>query len=391
MILVGVFAGSAVFSALYDHLGLVGIGAYLAVFLGLVAGGSLVYYPLVRLLCGSEILGARDWIVVEIEWAFSYAKFKLVPDDVGVLVPDGNRIILFTNTAKYDLTEELIRTRVVSPTPTSKSRAIALEFDEDEPTRVIRPVQPSLNLLVHGDPQRRIDWFLAEIDLWNPSHDHLATPARSRRIPRWRLAAGFAGVLILHLGISAIRHRDSDGGFVEDRSVEAGEVFGNVCNGKAYDASRIRLEGIRKLVVPQDVSIRAGQEGGIDVYAAKSLDFFGHPPDSMGISESRRWMGAAMKVEGDELRLSTYGQWDSNIEGGLQIHLLLVVPPGVQVSRSLASDSSPSCSRGWPEGEPSFQRPTNPIRYGMMACGGGWRPLHQRPDPDRHGTADPAD
>ena len=100
-------------------------------------------------------------------------------------------------------------------------------------------------------------------------------------------------------------------------------------NGRAYDRSTIDLGGLAIIVVPDDAKVeRTGRGGRTEIYMEKSQSFGGHPGKQMSIRDARKRMGCVKKVEGDKLVIATYGEWDSNIEGGSFLKRLLIRVPG---------------------------------------------------------------
>jgi hypothetical protein len=66
---------------------------------------------------------------------------------------------------------------------------------------------------------------------------------------------------------------------------------------------------------------------------AKTLNYGGHPGELMTIRKMREDMGCASREDGDTLLIRTFGEWDSRIEGGAYITLVVVVPNGVEVEQ----------------------------------------------------------
>src|SRR5258708_644991 len=55
-------------------------------------------------------------------------------------------------------------------------------------------------------------------------------------------------------------------------------------NGTAYDRSAVDLGKARKIILPHDAVVRrAGETAKFELFMAKTLAFFGHPPEPMSI------------------------------------------------------------------------------------------------------------
>lgn len=103
-------------------------------------------------------------------------------------------------------------------------------------------------------------------------------------------------------------------------------------NGWAYDRATLDLGNHKGVVVPDDARVeRAGEAGRIEVFMEKSLNYGGHPPDPMSIRIQRKKMGCVHKIERDKVVVATYGEWNSNIEGGTSMKVLIRVPDGLLV------------------------------------------------------------
>jgi hypothetical protein len=78
-------------------------------------------------------------------------------------------------------------------------------------------------------------------------------------------------------------------------------------------------------------------------------------------------MGCAVKTEGDALAVGIYGEWDSHIEGGADMKLVVVVAEGLAVEhrKGLSRDKSSCWDRV----------------AGSMAA--GWKAIPDEPDPER--------
>ena len=173
----------------------------------------------------------------------------------------------------------------------------------------------------------------------------------------------------------------------EDSSIVLAELWKTVNgreveNGTAYDKTQMDLEKHTKLVVPENVKIRTdGPAGKIQIFMAKTLAYAGHPPESMSIRQMRNQMGCAVKSENEILIVGPYGEWDSHIEGGASIKLIIVLPKGVTVEKRKGlpeevRKSQDRVKRGRP-GKKTEERETSP------QFSKGWKALVSEPDPQR--------
>ncbi len=134
-------------------------------------------------------------------------------------------------------------------------------------------------------------------------------------------------------------------------------------NGVIRETGRLDVSGITTLIIPETATVRVGTASNrVEIRMEKELTFFGHPPHPMDIRKARDYLGCAYKKEGDTVTLATYGEW-SSMEGGAQVRLLLLVPPGIAVARrpDLSGDNSiakPADAFAWMEliDSPQFRR-----------------------------------
>lgn len=161
-----------------------------------------------------------------------------------------------------------------------------------------------------------------------------------------------------------------------------------ITNGSVYDVATIDLAGFKTVRVPTGSQVtREAADGVAHLHMRKALFFVGYPPKPIDLLTARRAMGCAWKADGERLILGTFGEWDSQIEGGAAMSLLLVVPSSVSVEfaddlsgeSSLAAEQDPDAwlkhgdaeSRHWySAGAPAF----------------GWIPLPSTPDPSRRAS-----
>jgi hypothetical protein len=142
---------------------------------------------------------------------------------------------------------------------------------------------------------------------------------------------------------------------------------GRIQNGWAYDRAVLALPEGAVLVVPGNVRVeRSGSESRVEVFIEKHLGYHGYLNDPLSIQEQRRFMGVARKDDAKKVQLSTYGEWNSNFEGGASVLLLIRVPAGVQVN--LLPIPAPKRGR-------EFTIPT------AVALAPGWQALSVEPDP----------
>lgn len=139
-----------------------------------------------------------------------------------------------------------------------------------------------------------------------------------------------------------------------DQSVEydTHEMWGNrwsVQNGTAYDRSTLELGAAKSLVLPEGTTVRRGGAAGtVELFMGKTLSFGGHPSEPVSIRTVRTRMGCAVKVEGDALVVATFGEWDTGVEGGTWMRLLLaVVPDGVTVEHRKGLVGWDSAGQEW--------------------------------------------
>jgi hypothetical protein len=145
-------------------------------------------------------------------------------------------------------------------------------------------------------------------------------------------------------------------------------------NGKAYDRAALELNGAVAIVVPDTAKIeRDGRPGYIEIYMEKSQSFGGHPAERTSIRDSRKHMGCVKKVEAGKLVVATYGEWDSNIEGGnFLTHLLIRVPADMKVEARKGLSGPIKYRRGGPP-----QTRDDGIEPGKH----GWEIVPDEPDP----------
>ncbi len=156
-------------------------------------------------------------------------------------------------------------------------------------------------------------------------------------------------------------------------------------NGTAYDQAAVDLGKAKKVVLPDSATIRRAREAGkVQLFMAKTLSFGGHPPEPMSIRGARKNMGCAVQVEEDSLVVATYGEWESRIEGGAHMKLLVIVPDGVEIEQRKGLSGPGSAGREW-----HGQYLTKPkdaqggYWYGPASPADGWTAVPAVPDGTR--------
>jgi hypothetical protein len=151
-------------------------------------------------------------------------------------------------------------------------------------------------------------------------------------------------------------------------------------NGTVYERARIDVQGVRKVVFPKDAIVRRthGPEA-VQLFMAKQLQFFGHPPAPINLQSAHAYLGCAIRKDSDALLVATYGEWGSK-EGGARVHLLALVPEGLPVDQrgdlsgpqSLANQGAELSSAG-----PGYW-------YGARAPAKDWTAVPSSPDPEKN-------
>jgi hypothetical protein len=199
------------------------------------------------------------------------------------------------------------------------------------------------------------------------------------RMVKWFLVA-LGMLLLIPSGLWLAGWRPNFNG-----SIELDDQFGNVENGSAYDRAAVDLSDARKLILPHNAVVRrAGEPGKIQFFMKKTLQFVGHPPKSMSIRDARQNMGCAVKSEGGDLLVATFGEWDSHIEGGTQMKLVASVPDGIAIEQRQELSGTKSAGQEW-HGQ-YLTRPKDArggYWYGPASPGAGWAAVPDVPDLDR--------
>jgi hypothetical protein len=188
----------------------------------------------------------------------------------------------------------------------------------------------------------------------------------------------FAGLVVL----PSCNSPRPDPSIVVDESLR---VDPEVENGTAYDRSVLELGKAKKVVLPDNATVRrAGEAGKVQLFMAKTLAFVGHPPEAMNLQGARKNMGCAIRADGDAFVVATYGEWDSRKEGGASMKLVVVVPDGVEVEQRKGLSGPDSTGREW-QGQ-YLTKPKDAqggYWYGPASPAEGWTALPAVPDPER--------
>jgi hypothetical protein len=155
-------------------------------------------------------------------------------------------------------------------------------------------------------------------------------------------------------------------------------------NGSAFEFATISPGNHRKLIVPENALVQhTASNGDIEILMKKTLEFAGHPPKPMSIRNARNKMGCAIRSEGREIILGTFGEWGS-MEGGSSLRIILIVPdelevevrPGLFGPKSEAQDSPGQyLTRPKEMGQDYW--------YGPAAPKQGWNRVPDEPDSQR--------
>ncbi len=145
-------------------------------------------------------------------------------------------------------------------------------------------------------------------------------------------------------------------------------------NGSAFDQAAVELEGARKVIVPDTAVVRPGGDGQrLQIFMRKALAYRGQSAEPLGIRTTRNQMGCATRSEAGALAVATFGEWDSRIEGGASMGVVVLVPTGVEVEKR------PGLSG--PQEEDRVAHAHHPTRPKEVRA--GWTAVPDVPDPDR--------
>ncbi len=165
-------------------------------------------------------------------------------------------------------------------------------------------------------------------------------------------------------------------------SIIRGYQFENVENGSVFDKAAINIGEFKKVILPDNAKIdRMGEHGRIYIFMEKKQGFAGHPSHRMTLLGVRKNMGCVSKIEGDALLVATLGEWDSHIEGGATMKLMVIVPNNVEVEfrKGLSGEDSVGHRANRIVEEREFYEDDRTWKFPAR----GWTPIPDMPDPDR--------
>ncbi len=143
----------------------------------------------------------------------------------------------------------------------------------------------------------------------------------------------------------------------------------------AFDKATLEIASNTALVVPDNAKIEhIDAKDRIEIFLQKIQSFGGFPPQQMSIRVTRKGMGCVKKLEVGKTIIATYGEWDSNIEGGTFIGGLVVrVPDSAKVESRKGLSGPTKARRGF--GEPQTRL------EGFEPGTNGWQVIPDEPDP----------
>ncbi len=138
-----------------------------------------------------------------------------------------------------------------------------------------------------------------------------------------------------------------------------------IIDGKALAIGEIPLEGVTRIVIPNErATIMEGEPSdSITVFISKSLNGANHPPDLQDIADFQHGMGCCYRRVGDRLEITSFGEFH---RAGTLVRLALVIPKGVAVETNSSLAASESDLNG----------------MSPMSPGGDWLELEDTPDPE---------
>lgn len=164
-------------------------------------------------------------------------------------------------------------------------------------------------------------------------------------------------------------------------------------NGSVYERIEVPREEFvpgtypSTIVVPVEADIRAvDAKRPIVIYASKTLHYAGHPAYYLNVESARRFMGVAVKWE-NGFTVGTYGEWDSHIEGGAEVALILEIPEGLKVQRQANLSGETSIAHEVEKDIRYTRRELYRAKHPSLWWGGpvtpapGWTALAGEPDP----------
>lgn len=167
-----------------------------------------------------------------------------------------------------------------------------------------------------------------------------------------------------------------------DSSLELENSFGKVQNGTAYDRASVPIQDDTLIIVPiNSITEPNDSRDSTEIFLAKTISFGGHPPREIGIRSCRKYFGAAINRENRILKIATFGEWDSRIEGAAWVNMIIKHPAGLKIERrsNLSGDSSESIYNSKESLIRRFQG-NGPYWYNSTECAAGWDKVHEFPD-----------
>lgn len=168
-------------------------------------------------------------------------------------------------------------------------------------------------------------------------------------------------------------------------SLGATEGSGAIFDGSIFERASAPFAAT-EVVVPDNATVAFGAPSGkIELYLEKTQHFRGHPPQPIPARAVQHNMGIATRSEADRVIISTYGEWDSRIEGYAGILLFVVVPEGTRVRARGDLSGDRSAASSWPEDAPESRTEGGRIGYwyNVTNPAPGWRAVPTQSDPRR--------
>ncbi|MBT9583756.1 hypothetical protein IV102_10435 [bacterium] len=132
-------------------------------------------------------------------------------------------------------------------------------------------------------------------------------------------------------------------------------------NGRAYQRATLSLAEIDRLEIPAGTRVQTDDDSSdLRLFLEILVGFAGHR-SGFTIRRERKSVGCIMKIHDRTLRLCRHGDWDSQIEGGVSVEMLVKVPSRLRVVKSRP-----------------LPTPQNPIEVRP-----GWQIVANQPDPER--------
>lgn len=187
--------------------------------------------------------------------------------------------------------------------------------------------------------------------------------------------------LWMTIALTSCEYKNEEGELVISKST------GNsmVVNGCSYEKATIHLSPQQTLVIPKEALVERTEQGDkIEIYLEKELFFLGHPPYPMHIRDAREYMGIVTREENNAMIIATYGEWDSHIEGGSSIRLLMRVPDSIKSEKKKQLSGENSLAHydddpNWMKliDSPEFKKC---YWYGPIKPKEGWEKIETQPD-----------